>query len=87
MTGRSHGLAVRISDGLNYIRASRARLEKVAAGVVTTLATFASPFVEGDRLMLDLNASTITVYKNGVQIAQVTDALNAAVAQHGIFNS
>jgi hypothetical protein len=87
MTGHTHGLAVRISDGLNYIRASRSRLEKVAAGVVTTLATFASPFVEGDRLMLDLNASTITVYRNGVQIAQVTDALNSAIAQHGIFNS
>lgn len=87
LSGHTHGLAVRISDASNYIRASRSKLEKVAAGVVTTLATFASLFVEGDRLMIDLNGNTITVYKNAVQVAQVTDSLNAAVAQHGIFNS
>jgi hypothetical protein len=85
--GRTHGLAVRISDGSNYIRASRSKIEKVAAGVVTTLATYTTTLVDGDRLMLDLNVNVITVYRNGVQVAQVTDALNAAVAQHGIFNS
>jgi hypothetical protein len=85
--GRTHGLAVRISDASNYIRASRTKIEKVAAGVVTTLATYSSSLGEGDRLMLDLNGNVITVYKNGAQVAQVTDSLNSAVAQHGIFNS
>lgn len=87
LSGHIHGLAMRISDASNYIRCSRSRIEKVAAGVVTTLATYSSVLVEGDRLMVDLNGNVITAYKNGVQVAQVTDSLNAAVAQHGIFNS
>ena len=85
LAGHVHGLAMRISDGSNYLRAGRTKLEKVAAGVVTTLATYA-PFADGDRLMVDLNASVITVYRNGAQVAQVTDALNASVAQHGMFS-
>lgn len=85
LPGHDHGLALRISDSNNYLRASRLRLEKVAAGTVTTLATYATPFADGDRMMVDLNGNTITVYRNGVQVAQATDALNAAVAQHGMF--
>jgi hypothetical protein len=36
-------------------------------------------------MMVDLNGNTITVYRNGAQVAQAADPLNATVAQHGMF--
>ena len=83
--GHFYGLALRVSDPDNYLRASRTGLEKVAAGTVTTLASYTTACGEGDRLMVDLNGSTITVYRNGVQVAQATDSFNAGVTQHGMF--
>lgn len=87
LSGHDHGLAMRISDGSNYLRASRTKLEKVAAGAVTTLVTYSTPFTDGDRMMVDLTGNTITVYRNGTQVGQATDALNATVAQHGMFSA
>lgn len=86
LAGHFHGLALRISDASNMFRVSRSSIAKVVAGVTTVLATFPSPFVDGDRVMVDMNGSVLTVYKNGTQIAQVTDSLNSAVANHGLFS-
>lgn len=87
LAGHFHGLAMRISDGSNMLRLSRTSLVKVVAGATTVLVGFGvNAFADGDRAMVDLNGSVITVYKNGTQIAQVTDAFNSAVTNHGIYN-
>jgi hypothetical protein len=48
-------------------------------------ATFTTPFADGDRMMVDLSGSTITVYNNGVQVAQFTSALFQTATKHGMF--
>jgi hypothetical protein len=86
LAGHFHGLVLRISDASNMFRVSRTSIGKVVAGAFTSLAGFATPFADGDRMMVDMNGSVLTVYKNGTQVAQVTDSFNSAIANHGMFN-
>lgn len=87
MPGKQYGLALRISGATNYIRASRTKLEKVVAGTPTTLATYSTPCVEGDRLMVDMTGNVLTVYRNGVQVGTATDSFNASATAHGMFTA
>lgn len=85
-SGMHQGLMFRHSDDNNYWRATTTALQKKVAGVVTTLVTYTTPFLAGDRMNVEMNGTTITVFRNNVQVAQVTDSFNSTAIQHGIVN-
>lgn len=84
--GQSHGLILRYSDDNNYLRAGRTTLRLKSGGVFSTLGTYSTPCVDGDRMMVQLNGSTITVLRNNVQVLQVTNSFNSGSTIHGIIN-
>jgi len=84
--GQSHGLILRYSDDNNYLRAGRTTLRLKSGGTFSTLGTYSTPFVDGDRMMVQLNGSSITVLRNNVSVLAVTNAFNSSSTIHGIIN-
>jgi hypothetical protein len=84
-TGQSHGIVFRYVNDSNYWRAGMMTLRKKVLGVWTTMATYPTSFEPDDRISISLLGSAITVYRNGVQIASVTDAFNQTATQHGVI--
>ncbi|MFI6495905.1 hypothetical protein [Nonomuraea typhae] len=82
--GKKQGLVLRLSDASNYLRATRTALEKVVAGVVTQLATYATAAADGDRLTVKVQGNNYTVMINGTQVATATDSHNATATKFGI---
>lgn len=83
--GGKQGLAVRLSDADNYLRATRTALERVQAGTVTTLAEYSRPVADGDRLTVRCQGSTITAFINGTQVATATESFNSGATRFGIL--
>lgn len=83
--GMTQGLIFRYSSDSNYWRASRTQLQKKAAGIWTTVGTFATPFADNDRMVVNLSGSAIAVYRNGNnEVFTVSDSFNASATQHGL---
>lgn len=84
--GMSQGLILRYTDVNNYWRATRSSLAKRQAGTLTTVGTYSSSCVDGDRLTVSLSGNIYTVYRNGVQVLTYTDStfFNTSVPKHGI---
>jgi len=92
-----HGILFRYSDASNFWYATRKSLYKVVAGVETLVATFTSPFVNGDRMMVTTNGNNIFVAKyqrtgslqdpptNVLPVSPVVDAALAANTIHGLI--
>jgi len=85
-SGQSTGLILRYTDNNNYLRADMTKLKQCSAGVLTTLGTYSQAAVVGDRLLVKLSGSTITVYVNNVQVLQVTSSFNSSSSTFGIIN-
>lgn len=85
---RPLGIIFRASDASNFWIAHTTGLFKVVAGAAAANpasgAVSWAPFVAGDRMVVTMNGSTITVSKNGVTVGTATDAFNNTATIHGI---
>jgi hypothetical protein len=72
------------SSATNYIKATRTALISVLAGVPTTLCTYTTPAVNGDRIRVNMAANTFTVYVNGVQVGSGFNTSHASTFWTGI---
>jgi len=81
--GQSQGLALRWTDDTHYIRADYSTLRTNNGGVWTTLGTYSSTFAPGDRMVVQLNGSSITVLKNGTSVLATTSTFNQSATFHG----
>lgn len=81
-------IVLRYVDSNNNFRVTRTNVQQKVSGTTTTLATYATPVADGQRVMVDVNDSTNawTVYVNGTQVASGTGFGVTATApyQHGI---
>jgi hypothetical protein len=84
--GQSTGLIIRYSDNNNYLRADMTTLKVKSAGVLSTLGTYSTPCVPGDRINVQCNGTTITVLRNNVQVLQVISSFNQSSSTFGIVN-
>lgn len=81
--GKSSALVFRYVDNSNMWQARRGSLVKVVAGVGTTMGTYTTA-TDDDRLVVKLAGNVITIYRNSVQVLQVTDAFSATATKHGV---
>lgn len=87
------GIIARYSNATNYWLATRTALQKVVAGVTTTVATYATPLQDNERYFIQCNGSVITVkkytpYNAGVQtlqLATTTDSFNSTATTAGMY--
>lgn len=84
--GWSTGLCLRYVSNTSYLRADMSTLKQNNGGTITTLGTYSSPFVAGDRMMVQLNGSNITVLKNNVSVLSVSSSFNSTSTVHGIIS-
>jgi hypothetical protein len=73
----------RYTNDNNTFRIEGTNIQKVVAGATTTLATIGSGVTSNDVLLVKVEGDTHTIYKNGVQVAQFTDAFNNTVTKQG----
>jgi hypothetical protein len=85
-SGQSIGLVLRWQSDTSYLRADASTLKENNGGTFTTLGTYSTPFSNGDRMIVQLNGTTITVLRNGSQVLQVTSSFNETSTTHGIIN-
>lgn len=62
VTTKTHGVVFAYVDASNFWYATRKTLFKVVAGVETVVATW-TRLVDGDRMIIDINTTSTTVYK------------------------
>lgn len=85
-----NGILFRLSDTNNYWMASRGKLQKLVAGVLTTVATYTRLPV-GSRMFVQAVGSVLTVYAYPgnagapVQVATATDSFNSTATNHGVY--
>lgn len=63
-TDRTNGLLLRYQDANNHIKVGATGVQTVVGGVTSTLASFSSPFVDGDRMSATTSGTSITIKKN-----------------------
>jgi hypothetical protein len=87
MTGHVDGLAIRYVDASNYMQVTRTRVLLFVAGTKSTVATFATPIQDGDRVTMKINdvTSTFTVFVNGTQVASGSLTGGSSPYKHGIM--
>lgn len=78
-------LALRYSSSTSYLRADMTTLKENNGGTITTIGTYSTPFSAGDRMLVELNGSAITVYRNGISVLTATTSFNSTVTTHGII--
>lgn len=74
----------RYSSTGNYFHAGPTQLYICASGTFTSLGTYSQAMQAGDRLYVEMNGSTITVYRNQTQVLQVTNTTYESAILHGI---
>lgn len=86
-----NGVLFRLSDTSNYWMASRSKIQKMVAGVLTTVASYTRLPV-GSRYYVQAVGSTIRLYTypgaNGAPtlVTTVTDSFNATAVSHGLYD-
>lgn len=84
-SGQSQALIFRYSDLTHYWRATRTGLYLANGGSPTLIGTYSTAFQDGDRMNVLLNGTSITVYRNGVQVYTTTgQTVNQTATLHGI---
>lgn len=83
--GQSQALLLRWVNDTSYIRADYTALRTNSGGTWTTLGTYSTPFVAGDRMVVQLNGSAIVVLRNGVSVLSVSSSFNSTSGNHGIL--
>lgn len=81
--GQSQGLALRWTDNTHYIRADYSALRTNNSGTWTTLGTYSTAFAAGDRMVVQLNGSSIVVLRNNVSVLSVSSSFNQTATSHG----
>lgn len=79
------GIVFRWLDDTDYLIATMLGIGVVQGGTFTSLGTYPSPANVGDRLVLQLNGSTITALINNVQVLQVTSTFNQTQTLFGLI--
>ena len=82
--GQDAGIVFRYVSTSSYWRAGMTGLYSVTAGIATLVAAYSTACQPGDRLTVNLTGNTITVYRNGAQVATTTNSYNASSTLHGI---
>jgi hypothetical protein len=87
--GMTQGLVFRYSKAgsvENYWRACRTQLQYVTGTTWTTVTTFTTPFADNDRIVVQLNGATLSVFRNGNNQIYTTGAatFNQTAFQHGL---
>jgi hypothetical protein len=85
-SGWSTGICLRYANNTSYIRADMTELRQNNGGTITVLGTYSTPCSVGDRLIVTLNGNTITCFRNGIQVLQVTSSFNSGVTFFGIIS-
>ncbi len=79
------GLCWRVVDNSNYWLFNGTQIYKVVTdGFNAVGSSWAPGFATGDIARVVLSGNTHTVYKNGAQVSQVTDAFQASATKHGL---
>lgn len=84
--GNSSGLILRYAATNSYLRADMTTLKQNNGGTITTLGTYSTPCVAGDRLMVQLNGNSITVLRNNVSVLTTTSSFNNTATIFGIIS-
>ena len=84
-SGMSTGLLLRSASTTSYLRADMTQLIENNGGTITTLGTYSSPCSIGDRILVQMNGSSVTVLKNNVSVLEVTSSFNSTETSHGII--
>lgn len=82
--GQVQGIVFRWTSDSNYWRASSVSLAKKVSGSFTTVTTYATPAQPGDRMIVQMNGTAISVLINGVQVATTTDSFNQTATSAGM---
>jgi hypothetical protein len=85
-SGQSQALMLRWVSDNSYLRADYTALKENNGGTWTTLGTYSSSFAAGDRMVVQLNGSSVTVLRNGNSVLSVTSSFNSSSGIHGIIN-
>lgn len=83
--GQSEGLVLRWTDDTHYIRASATDIRTNNGGTWTTLGTYSTACSPGDRLVVTMNGTTITAFRNGSSVLSVTSSFNQTATSHGMI--
>ncbi|WP_188187606.1 hypothetical protein [Nonomuraea sp. SYSU D8015] len=83
-TGMVQALILRAASTTSYIRATRTKVQTVNGAAITDLVTYSTPVKDGDRLTVKASGTSITVLRNGVQVATATSTFNQANTKFGI---
>jgi hypothetical protein len=83
-TGNVQGIIFRWSDDNNYFLVGENKLYVKEAGSWTTLASLTTPFQAGDRMVVQLNGTSITILRNGLSVRTFTSSFNETATYHGI---
>jgi hypothetical protein len=69
------------------MQVTRTRVLLFVAGTKSTVATFATPIQDGDRVTMKINdvTSTFTVFVNGTQVASGSLTGGSSPYKHGIM--
>jgi hypothetical protein len=84
--GAYAGIVFRYASTSSYWRSDQVQLGYVSGGTYTLIAAHAQPFQPGDRMVVVLNGTSVTVYRNGTQVNSAVSSFNSTAAQHGIIN-
>lgn len=79
------GLILRRTDDTHYIRAGIADLRTNNGGTWTILGTYSQPFAAGDRMAVQLNGTSIVVFRNNVSVLSTTSSFNQTATNHGMI--
>lgn len=83
-SGQDAGIVFRAASTSSYFRAGMTGLYIVSGGAATLIGNYSTACAPGDRLVVELNGNTITVFRNGAQVLTTSNSTNAAVTTHGI---
>lgn len=79
------GIVFRWVDDTHYFIASQTGISNNSGGTFTNIGTYSQAANIGDRLVVQLNGSTITAFVNNVQVLSVSSAVNQSSTIHGII--
>lgn len=72
------------NDGTSYYSFSNGALSKYENGNFTSFSGSTSTYTKGDIVTIELNASSIKIWRNGNSVIQINDGLNTTSTLHGI---
>lgn len=82
--GQTQGIVLRWSSDANYLLAGLGALYVKNAGAWSTAGTYSTPFAAGDRMVVQLNGTSVTVLRNGTSVLAATSSFNETATYFGI---